>query len=273
MPGNYSVILGGLLTVDAEIKRPMSFDGIAFDRLLGDPNRTIRGVLDGNPFTATIAIPHYDERIARHYCDIAPDGLKRACRQADIPFELRHFGLVVSFAVATEIAIHDTEMALDESVRRLVGSFGPVVFRNAHIESSVRERFHRNIFPHLKFHVDRNSAMPNQFSCFTRDPFDAEQRRPRASSTVFVANIVAWLEMVRSGRCAANAERGVRASYELFNGQDMAPLLENVVFEQPWSEPDGIGEIAIIDNRTVLHATYHKDGMTSGYRIGARYLF
>jgi alpha-ketoglutarate-dependent taurine dioxygenase len=52
----------------------------------------------------------------------------------------------------------------------------------------------------------------------------------------------------------------------------MAPLLGEIIFEQPWNEPAGVGEIALIDNRTVLHATYHKDGSTRGYPIGARYL-
>ncbi len=49
-------------------------------------------------------------------------------------------------------------------------------------------------------------------------------------------------------------------------------LFGDVILEQPWDAPEGTGEIAVIDNRTVLHASYHKDGRTKGYAIGARYL-
>jgi hypothetical protein len=61
-------------------------------------------------------------------------------------------------------------------------------------------------------------------------------------------------------------------SCELFRGVFMKPILGEIVLEQPWDEPDGTGEIAVADNRTVLHATYHKDGTTKGYPIGTRYL-
>ena len=248
------------------------FDAAAFDPLLRDPGDKVRGTLNGFSYTARIAIPHYTKCIARHYRDVAPNGLAVTCVAAEIPFDLPQFGLVVSFAEAAEIAIHDDAMLLNESIRILVDRFGPVIFRNAHIESSKRKRFHRNVFPHLRFHIDRGPAQPNQFSCFTRDPFDAEQRRPRLSSTLFLAKIVAWLELVRAAGCSFRPNRGALANCELFEGTDMATLLGEVVLEQPWSEPDGTGEIAVIDNRTVLHATYHKDGRTKGYPIGTRYL-
>ena len=64
----------------------------------------------------------------------------------------------------------------------------------------------------------------------------------------------------------------VRANYDLFSGITAADLFGRIILEQPWDAPDGTGEIAVIDNRTVLHATYHKDGETRGYPIGARYL-
>ena len=98
------------------------------------------------------------------------------------------------------------------------------------------------------------------------------QRHPRLSSTIFVANIVAWLEMVRTGRANANTERGIRASYDLFQEGRAAKLFGKVILEQPWDAPEGIGEISVIDNRTVLHATYDKQTKQRGYPIGARYL-
>jgi len=255
-----------------KINAPTLFDAPAFQPLFLDPAREVRGTLDGVPYSAAIAIADYGDRVARHYRDIVPDGLKIACAEAEIPFGLTHFGLVVSFARPVEFGVHDEDMVLDDSIRALIARFGPVIFRNARIAATVRDRFHRNIFPHLRFHVDRGSQMPNQYSCFTRDPSVSEQRAPRASSTLFAANLVAWLEQVR---CSGGTVRpaGVRSSYDIFHSAVMAPLLGNIILEQPWAAPDGTGEICVIDNRTVLHASYYKDGSTAGYPIGARYLF
>ena len=276
-------------TFDAQI-----FDARIFDPLLRDPEREVRASFAGIPFAARVISPRYGERIARHYRAVARDGLAAACAAAGVPFDRDgsgdRFGLAIRFERPAEIAVHDAAMTLDPSVRALVGRFGPVVFHNAYVTHAVRESFHRNIFPHLRFHVDRGPTMPNQYSCFTRDPFDAEQRHPRASSTLFIANIVARLELARAkaesiaggggagGAGAGGAgegdapERGMRPSYDLFHGVFLRPLLGDIVLEQPWSEPEGTGEIAVVDNRTALHATYHKDGTTKGYRIGARYL-
>ena len=78
--------------------------------------------------------------------------------------------------------------------------------------------------------------------------------------------------MVRTGRAIAKTEHGIRASYELFQEGRAAKLFGKVILEQPWEAPEGIGEIAVIDNRTILHATYDKQKRQSGYPIGARYL-
>jgi TolB-like protein len=210
--------------------------------------------------------------IARHYGAIAPDGLAAACSLADIHFDTPQFGLIINFEQPTLLAVHDRDMVLDHSIRALVAQFGAVIFRNAAIAGAGREKYHRNIVPHLKFHVDRGPTSANQYSCFTRDPDDPVQRHPRLSSTTFVTNIVAWLEMVRTGRANAKTERGIRVSYELFQEGRAAKLFGKVILEQPWEAPEGIGEIAVIDNRTVLHATYDKRKRQRGYPIGARYL-
>lgn len=249
-----------------------AFAPTAFAGLRPDPRRTVGGVFKGIPYTARVAIPDYDRRIARRYQAVAPLGLAAVSQRSEIPFGLPRFGLVVAFEQPAEIAVHDAAMRLEDSIRALVGEYGPVLFRNAFIAGPERESFHRNIFPHLRFHVDRGPAVPNQYSCFTRDPFDADQREPRASSTMFMANIVAWLKMVGNGGGGGGAERGVRASYDLFHDAELTEVLGDVVLDQPWDAPAGSGEIAVVDNRTVLHATCHKDGETKGYPIGARYL-
>lgn len=241
--------------------------------LRSSPETQISSTFAGKPCTARIAIPNYGAHIARHYRDTAKDGLSAACKSAAIPFEFVHFGLILGFDRLTEIPLHDESMNLNESVRALVQEYGPVIFHNACIAGEMRGRFHRNIFPHLRFHVDRGPTMPNQFSCFTRDPFDAEQRYPRSASTLFIANIVAWLELVRTGKTAPGGETGARPSYDLFDGADITPLFGKTILEQAWDAPEGTGEIAVIDNRTTLHATYLKIAQADSYRIGARYLF
>lgn len=249
-----------------------ALDPRAFAALAAGLEREVAGKLAGVDFRACIAIPDYGKKIARHYRPQMRGGLPAACARAEIPFDLSEFGLLIEFERPVEIAVHDPSMDLDDGMRALVGRFGPVILRNALVDRAVRGRFHRNIFPPLRFHVDRGPSMPNQYSCFTRDPMDAEQRGPRASSTLFIAPIVAWLEEAKNGAGSWAAARGVKASYDLFKDLDVAALFGSVILEQPWTAPLGVGEIAVLDNRTVLHATWHKDGRTPGYRIGARYL-
>ncbi|MBT4490414.1 MAG: hypothetical protein HOC72_22935, partial [Rhodospirillaceae bacterium] len=176
------------------------FDVDGFKPLISQPARTIHGGLPGVGYQARVAIANYDQCLTRHYRAIAPKGLAAACNLADIHFDTPQFGLIITFDEPTEVAVHDGDMVLDQSIRALIAQFGAVSMRNATIAGAAREKFHRNIFPHLKFHVDRGPTSVNQYSCFTRDPDDPVQSLPRLSSTVFIANIVAWLEMVRTGR-------------------------------------------------------------------------
>lgn len=252
---------------------PGLFDPATFLCLSRDPAGEVSGTIDGIPYRARIAIENYADRIARYYERSLPDSLAAVCEENDIPFDLPQFGLVVEFDRAVDICVHDGDMVLDGSIGALVDRFGPVIFRNARMTGDIRAKFHRNIFPHLRFHVDRGPRMPNQYSCFTRDPSTPEQYAPRTSSTLFIANIVAWLEEARLSADDARPEAGVRTSYDIFHDGPTAPLLGDIVLEQPWTAPDGIGEICVIDNRTVLHATYNRDGQSRGYPIGARYLF
>lgn len=243
-----------------------------FDPLLKTPDRLVRGNFAGSPFEASVGIPHYDRRIATHYSDVAPQGIAAASARARIPFTLPQFGLIVAFDAPVDIAVHDDAMVLADPLRDLVTRFGVLILRNAAVDKAVRDRFHRNIFPHLRFHVDRGAQMPNQISCFTRNPHDAEQRHPRKSSTLFMANLVAWLECRRHAAPGEPEETGVRTSYDLYARTRMSEVIGETVLEQPWTAPEGTGEIAVIDNRLVLHATYNRVMDEPGYRIGARYL-
>ena len=45
-----------------------------------------------------------------------------------------------------------------------------------------------------------------------------------------------------------------------------------IIAYQAWTAPQGVGEVCIFDNRTVLHASYYT-GKKGGYKIGVRYLY
>lgn len=227
----------------------------------------------GIGYTARVAIPNYGARIERSYSDQLPGGLAAASQLAEIDFGFEHFGLIIEFDTPVELSVYDAEQRLDEGLRRAIDVFGPVVVRNAHLDAGNRDQCQHNIFPDLRFHFDRGPNQPNQISMYTRDCINPVQREPRTSSTVFVSNIVAQLQYLKEANGRANLDRkGVRARYDIFDNRSMRPLLGDVVFEQPWTADTTAGEIAVIDNRTVLHASYYRGSKDPGYPIGTRYL-
>ncbi|MCG8693813.1 MAG: hypothetical protein MI806_21635 [Minwuiales bacterium] len=243
---------------------------MALDR----PGAVVAGRAGSVPFAASILIPDYDREIQRHYGGAAGPDLAAACERAGIAFDLPQFGLLCRFDRPVEIVAHDAEFVLDDDLRAAVAAVGPVILQNAYLGEATRGRCHRNIFANLEFHVDRGPGLPNQYSLFTRDPFDDAQRLPRQSSTLFVANIVAHLqnrlEHPESGGAAAG---GRRMKYAIFRDAPVEPLFGRVMLQQAWNAPAGTGEICVIDNRTVLHASYHPNPKQRGYPIGARYLY
>ena len=60
--------------------------------------------------------------------------------------------------------------------------------------------------------------------------------------------------------------------YDIFKTQPLDDLLGEIVLDQPWTAATSVGEIAAIDNRTVLHASCYRNTKTAGYPIGTRYL-
>ena len=64
----------------------------------------------------------------------------------------------------------------------------------------------------------------------------------------------------------------MQANYRIFKNEAAHELLGKVLLEHGWNEPSGTGEISLLDNRTVLHASYYRDRVTKGYPIGVRYL-
>ena len=64
----------------------------------------------------------------------------------------------------------------------------------------------------------------------------------------------------------------MNGSYTIFTDEKMNDVFNNIILEHAWDEPQGTGEISMLDNRTVYHASYYRDRFNKGYRIGVRYL-
>ena len=111
--------------------------------------------------------------------------------------------------------------------------------------------------------------MSDSISLFWRDPFDPVQRQPRSSSTLVLANAAAYLQAVKEGY----GEHKLKLLYQLFKDQNIDPLFGEVMIDLGWRQPEGVGEIAFIDNRTVLHASYYAQPEHKGYPIAVRSLF
>lgn len=235
------------------------------------PVTMVRGSLMGVGFEATLCIRDYARKIEGFYENIPRGGLEYLCGKAGIPFAFRHFGLVVSFRSPARLELYDCERQLAPAVKSLIRRFGPVIFENALSVTSDPVDPQRNIFPHLDFHVDRGRNQPNQYSLYSRDPEDPEQRQPRGTSTLFVANIVGHLQAIREGSIGTD-ETGSKALYKIFQKSGAAEkALDKVILNHRWNAPEGTGELVVIDNRTVLHASYHRP--RKGWPIGTRYLY
>jgi len=241
-------------------------------QLFANPQGVVIGAYAGKTYKLKIAIPDYAKKVSEYYQDILSSDLQALSQRVEIPFSFNHFGLVCEFVEAVELNLHDDKMNLDESIKSVVDRIGPLMIKNAYLSSQKRGIGHRNRFPHLSFHVDRSPNQPTPYSMFTRDPFDQEQVEPRTASTVFVANIVAYLQLVKEKQCDPASEKGARTLYNIFSQTRMEDVLHRIVLEQAWNAPHGTGEICIQDNRTVQHASYYRDAARQGYRIGVRYV-
>lgn len=250
----------------------LPFDDVWLTRLLGSRDYTMRGALGICQYTARIAIPDYRSKIESYYQDLLPNGLDELCRSAQIPCDFTHFGVIIEFDQPMELSLHDEQLALPDGLHQIIARTGPLILRNAFLDSAVRTHGHRNRFPHLNFHVDRSLKQVTRYSMYTRDPYDSEQKFPRTSSTLFVANIVGYLQGVRDGIINPVTDKGGRGTYAIFHKTDMAEVLGNVVLEHAWDLPLGTGEISMLDNADCLHSSYYRDPSLKGYKIGVRYV-
>ncbi len=221
----------------------------------------VSGVIGGRRYRASLGIRDYDAGVERHY------GQRVA--GLDMNGRFRHFGLVFELEEPTELALHDSARRLDEGLASLVTRYGPVLFRNAYMDDAARGQCQHNVFKSLNFHLDRGSTQSDHYSLFWRDPFDPKTRMPRTSTTLVLSNAAAYLQALSEGA----EPHAFRQRYDLFQPRVPDGLIGDLLFELPWSAPEGQGEIAVLDNRTVLHASYYKKAQDRGYPIAVRYLY
>jgi hypothetical protein len=239
----------------------IGLDPAALAALQRDPRAPVAGRMNGSAYSARVEIPDYGARIERHY------GRRPSTLNMDFPF--RHFGLSIAFETPVELAVHDDARRLDAGLRAVLGRFGAVTLVNACLPARARTSDQRNVFQSLSFHIDRGRTQDDNISLFWRDPLDPVHRRPRSSSTLVLANAAAYLQAVKEG----HGEHEFKLLYQLFEDEEIAPLLGEVMVELGWRAPEGVGEIALVDNRTVLHASYYARPTLKGYPIAVRYLF
>ena len=237
----------------------------ALDSLGRQSRSSVRGSAGGSEFQDGIVIPGYPENIARHFAGLIDGTLESMCRKASVPVPHQDFGLTIDFDRPLEIKIYDQAYVLDRLLRKMIARFGPVVLRNVYMSEKCRAEGQRNIFPHLSFHLDRGYNQDKQYSLFCRDPFDEVQKDPRRSSTLVAGNMVCYLQKMLEADGAASP---LGAQCDLFKGGNLG--IGEIVLEQAWNAPMATGEICIIDNRTVMHASLYKP--SKGYPIGVRYL-
>ena len=262
------------LNINTQNTAPFSqhFNANWLKTLLNNPHRELNGDYNGHGYVAKLVIPDYANRINEHYRDITKGNLNSICLQAQIPFSFTHFGVEIHFNESTELTLHDDELNLEDGLHQLIAMVGAVIIKNAYMPGNLRSVGHRNRFPHLNFHVDRTANQPTHYSMYARDPFDAEQQFPRTASTLFIPNIIAHLQGIKEGLINPNTDKGVRGTYTLFSKEPVHELMQKIIIEHRWDQPKGVGEISMLDNLTLLHASYYREAAKTGYKIGVRYL-
>lgn len=235
----------------------------ALQRLRQQPATPVPCRWNGAAVNVSIGLANYKDTLAAHY-QLPGSRFDR----------FTHFGLIIVFDTATELALHDDNMQLPQEARDLMTEFGPVILRNAYLPHAIKSVGHRNRFPHLSFHRDRNEHQPTPYSLFYRDPFDEEQKHPRTASTLFISNQHTRVELQASGQ-------GIDASTDLShcflfdqvpNPELITRYLGSMILEQQWNMPQGTGEICLQDNRQLMHCSYYRNASRDGWRIGVRYL-
>ncbi len=242
------------------------------EQLWRHPQQALTTEIGGIGVSLHVAIPNFDQELKAFYGpNILPD-FATAEERSGIACHSKHFGLVIRFERPAVLNMHDENLELLGDSKALIAQFETVILHNAQVDEGSRHIGHRNRFPHLNFHRDRNEHQPTPYSLYSRDPSDPEQCHPRVSSTLFTSNLVGYLQCMRERNYAHIKTKGAQPHYTIFQQENMSEVIGKVVLEHRWDEPFGVGEISMLDNRKSLHASYFRQPHTQGYRIGVRYL-
>lgn len=245
---------------------------VMLEKLYKNPGEILEGSHFGERFSMKVVIPNHERIVAQYYSDLLKTSLNQINNNLDLPSYFKHFGIEVKFEKQCEVAFYNDQKKLDEGIRESIKMFGPIIIKNVYLDDSRRNDGHRNRFPQLKFHVDRSMAQTEHHSYYHRDPFDPEQIEPRKSSTLFIPNVVGYLQGVKEKKYSIT-QKGVLISHiDLFHEENVQELIGKIIVEHAWNEPRGTGEISIIDNTTTLHSSYYRIPSVKGYRIGVRYV-
>lgn len=229
--------------------------------LINNPTKKIKSYIGRNSFTYYIAISDIDKEVTLEFNDV----IEAKSVVSSMPF--KHFGLIIEFDQEINLDVFNAELQLHPHLKFILTKFGACAIKNIRLANPANTEFHKNIFPDLVFHVDRGPHFSNQYSLFYRDPADPEHALPRKTTTLIMPNAAAELQGTREGIWSQSAS----ISSRLFNEHSPRPAIDHYVFEQKWNAPKGTGEICFFDNRTVLHASYHRGDY--GYPIAVQYLF
>ena len=241
--------------------------------LLANPVQAQELQICGTDCLVRIVIPNYFKALQKFYGESLIPDQNSIEQESGLPLPFKHFGIELKFRDSTTLYLHNQENQLEGDLKPLMQTFGAVILKNVVFESSIREEHHRNRFPHLKFHRDRTEHQPTRYSMYSRDPLDEEQRKPRSASTLFMPNILAYIQAKKEGRHIELQGQGVLMHYHLFEERELlTEEIGKVIVEHRWNEPEGCGEVSMLDNKDLLHASYYHDAMHSGYRISVRYL-
>lgn len=237
-----------------------------------NPNQAYHGSLFGHTYTARIIIPDYVSKVQVYYKDQLKNTIDDYVQSLKLPDIFDSFGVCIAFDEPTEIHLHNEEMQLQQSAKDLMTKFGAVVLHNVYLDSVMRDVGHRNRFPQLNFHIDRNPAQETHYSVYTRNPFCEDQKPPRTSMTVFIPYLVAYLQGIKEGKGNIACDDGLITRSELYTPAEVPDLLNSILLPHTWDQPEGVGEISMIDNANLLHASYYPNENNKGYRIGVRYV-
>lgn len=230
-------------------------------KLIDNPDKPLILNIGGNKVTCSIAIPDIADKIKKHFSELpeAKDQLNK--------MSFKHFGFIVEAEKELNLNVYDKDLNINPHLKYIIDTFGVCSIKNIKLENPAGKEFQKNIFPDLMFHIDRGKHFNNQYSLFYRNPDDPKHRHPRTTTSLIIPNAASHLQAIKEN-CLTSSSH---INCKLFTNEPAGPAIGEYMVEQKWDAPELNGEICFFDNRTVMHASYHRGNF--GYQIAVQYLF